>query len=181
MSVVDGYENPTRTARIANSVAAQKIDEIQRQLVMARVGDAGLDDPVPQLELDLAAAKVDADKSAIGFVFKALSGREMEGLKLAHPSTDPALNFDTISFPPALLAVSCIQAGDADHLTSAEATELWNTFSSGDCEALYAAAWGVSTTAHLRPFSVTDTDKPVQTSDLNSTTALLEVLDIASS
>jgi hypothetical protein len=176
MGVIDGYEKPTRTVRIAGAAGAEKIAEIQTRLVLARVGDAGLDDPAPQLERDLAAAKVEADESATVFKFQALSGREMEALKLAHPSSDPALNFDTITFPPALLTVSCIQAGDQDHLSSAEATELWDTYSDGDCQELYAAAWGVSTTAHLRPFSVTDTDNPDQNSAPNLTTALLEDL-----
>ena len=181
MGVIDEYEKPTRTVRIAKPAAAEKIADLETRLAIARIGDAGLDDPTPQLVLDLAAAKAEADDTAMVFKFRALTGRELEGLKLAHPSKDPMLGFDTITFPPALLAVSCIQAGDADKLTSAEAKELWDTFSAGDCEALYAAAWGVSNTAHLRPFSVTDTDNPAQTSDLNSTTALLEVLDIASS
>jgi hypothetical protein len=181
MGVVDGYEKPTREVHIANATGAEKIAEIQTRLVLARVGDAGLDDPAPQLERDLAAAKTEADESATVFVFKALSGREMEALKLAHPSTDPALNFDTITFPPALLTVSCIQAGDQDGLSSAEATELWDTYSDGDCQELYAAAWGVSTTAHLRPLSVTDTGNPDQNSAPNLTTALLEELHTASS
>ena len=62
MGVVDGYEKPTRTVRIANAAAAAKVDDLQRQLILARVGDAGLDDPAPQLELDLAAAKAEADE-----------------------------------------------------------------------------------------------------------------------
>ncbi len=181
MGVVDEYEKPTRTIRIAKPVAADKVSDLETRLAIARIGDAGLDDPAPQLEIDLAAAKAEADDTAMVFKFRALTGRELEGLKLAHPSKDPTLNFDTITFPPALLAVSCVQAGDADKLTSAEAKELWDTFSAGDCEALYAAAWGVSNTAHLRPFSVTDTDNPDQNSVPNSTTALLEELHIASS
>jgi hypothetical protein len=181
MGVVDGYEKPTKTVRIANAAGAEKIAEIQTRLVLARVGDAGLDDPAPQLELDLVAAKMEADKSAKVFKFQSLSGRGMEALKLAHPSKDPALNFDTITFPPALLTVSCIQAGDQDGLSSAEATELWDTYSDGDCQELYAAAWGVSTTAHLRPLSVTDTDSPDLNSVPNLTTAVLEDLRTASS
>ena len=181
MGVVDEYEKPTRTIRIAKPAAADKVSDLETRLAIARIGDAGLDDPAPQLEIDLAAAKAEADDMAMVFKFRALTGRELEGLKLAHPSKDPTLNFDTITFPPALLAVSCVQAGDADKLTSAEAKELWDTFSAGDCEALYAAAWGVSNTAHLRPFSVTDTDNPDQNSVPNSTTALLEELHIASS
>ena len=187
MGVVDEYEKPTRTIRLAKPAAAKKVADLETQLAMARIGDAGLDDPAPQLEIDLAAAKAEADDTAMVFKFRALTGRELEGLKLAHPSKDPTLMFDTITFPPALLAVSCVQAGDGETssgvpaLSSAEAKELWDTFSAGDCEALYAAAWGVSNTAHLRPFSVTDTDNPDQNSVSNSTTAALEVLRIASS
>ncbi len=181
MGVLDEYEKPTRTVRLAKPAAAGKVAELVTRLAIARIGEAGLDDPTPQLELDLAAAKTEADDTAMVFKFIALTGRELEGLKLAHPSKDPALNFDTITFPPALLTVSCIQAGDADKLSSADAKELWDTFSAGDCEALYAAAWGVSNTAHLRPLSVIDTDSKDQTSAPILTTALLEALPIANS
>ncbi len=89
--------------------------------------------------------------------------------------------FDPVTFAPALVAAACIKAGDQDGLTVKEAKEIWDSFSAGDCEQLYAAAWGVTNTAHLRPFSVTDTDNPDQTSVQNSTTALREVLNTAAS
>ena len=179
MGVVDQYKKSTVTVRIGSGEAQDRINKIRAAITAARVGDPGLDDPRPQLERDLAEATTAADDDAIVFVFEALSGVEFEALKLAHPTMDKERMFDTTTFPPALLAASCLGAGDQDGLTNAEATELWDTFSAGDCEQLYGAAWGVTNTAHLRPFSVTDIDNPVQTSDLNSTTALLEVLHTA--
>ena len=179
MSVIDQYKKSTVTVRIGSGVAQDRINKIRVAITAARVGDPGLSDPTPQLERDLAEATSAADDDAIVFIFEALSGVELEALKLAHPSSNKELAFDPVTFAPALIAASCIGAGDQDSLTTAEAAEIWDTFSAGDCEQLYGAAWGVTNTAHLRPFSVTDIDKPVQTSDLNSTTALLEVLHTA--
>lgn len=181
MSVIDRYKKSTVTVRIGSGEAQDRINKIRVVMTAAKVGDPGLDDPLPQLELDLAEAMATADDDAIVFIFEALTGDELEALKLAHPTSNKDLAFDPVTFAPALIAASCIQAGveegSQDGLTVKEAKEIWDTFSAGDCEQLYAAAWGVTNTAHLRPFSVTDTDKQVQTSDLNSTTALLEVLD----
>ncbi len=181
MSVVDQYKKPTVTVRIGSGEAQDRINKIRVAITAAKVGDPGLSDPTPQLERDLAEATTVADDDAIVFTFEALSGDEMEALKLAHPTSNKDLAFDPITFAPALIAAACIKAGDQDGLTVKEAAEIWDTFSAGDCEQLYAAAWGVTNTAHLRPFSVTDTGNPDQNSALNSTTALLEVLDIASS
>jgi len=179
MSVVDRYKKSTVTVRIGSGEAQDRINKIRVAITAAKVGDPGLDDPMPQLEVDLAAATAAADDDAIVFTFQALTGDEMEGLKLAHPTSNKELAFDPVTFAPALIAAACIKAGDQDGLTAKEAAEIWDTFSAGDCEQLYAAAWGVTNTAHLRPFSVTDTDNPDQTSALNSTTAALEVLRTA--
>ncbi len=181
MSVVDRYKKSTVTVRIGSGEAQAQIHKIRYLIATAKGGDPGLDDPLPQLEIDLAEATAAANDDAIVFTFEALSGDEMEALKLAHPTSDKELMFDPATFGPALVAAACIEAGDQDGLTEAEAKEIWDTFSAGDCEQLYAAAWGVTNTAHLRPFSVTDIDSPDQTSVPNSTTAALEVLRIASS
>lgn len=181
MGVIDRYKKSTVTVRIGSGETQDRINTIRVAIMAAKVGDPGLDDPLPQLELDLAEATTAANDDAIVFTFEALSGDEMEALKLAHPTSDKDLMFDPVTFAPALIAAACIKAGDQDGLTSDEAKEIWDTFSAGDCEQLYAAAWGVTNTAHLRPFSVTDTDNPDQTSAPNSTTAVLEVLRIASS
>lgn len=181
MGVVDKYQKPTRTVRIANAASQGRIDTLRLEIVQARLGDAGLDDPTPQLERDLAAAQADADQDALVFVFESLSGKELETVKLRHPSDDPALMFNVETFPPDLIAESCIKADDQDSLTIDEAETIWATFSAGDCEELYSAAWGVSTTANLRPFSVTDTGNPDQSSVPTSTTAPLEALHIANS
>ena len=121
------------------------------------------------------------DEDAIKFVFRALSAGELETLRLAHPSTDKDSNFNVETFPAALLAAACTQAGDDDGLTVDEAEAVWATFSEGDCVALYNAAWGVATTANLRPFSVADTGNADQNSVPNSTTAPPEALHIATS
>ncbi len=179
MGVIDRYKKSTVTVRIGSGEAQDRINKIRVAITAAKVGDPGLSDPLPQLELDLAEATAAADDDALVFVFEALSGDELEALKLAHPTSNEALAFDPVTSAPALIAASCIGAGDQDGLTVKEAADIWDTFSAGDCEQLYAAAWGVTNTAHLRPFSVTDTGNPDRTSDLNSTTALLEVLDTA--
>ena len=181
MSVIDQYKKSTVTVRIGSGEAQDRINKIRVAMTAAKVGDPGLDDPLPQLELDLVAATAAADDDATMFTFEALSGNELETLKLAHPTKLLGEAFHLPTFAPALIAASCVKAGDQDGLTVAEAKQIWDEWSAGDSATLYLAAWGVTNTAHLRPFSVTDTDSPAQTSDLNSTTALLEVLDIASS
>ena len=181
MGVVDRYKKSTVTVRIGSGEAQDRINTIRVAITAAKIGDPGLADPLPQLERDLAAATTAADDDAIVFIFEALTGDEMEALKLAHPTSNKDLAFDPVTFAPALVAAACIKAGDQDGLTDKEAKEIWDSFSAGDCEQLYAAAWGVTNTAHLRPFSVTDTDNPDQSSVSNSTTALLEGLHIASS
>ncbi len=183
MSVVDQYTQPTRTVLIASQEHADKVEAVRVAIRKAKVGfDTGsLADPLPQLELDLAAAEATADEDAIKFVFRALSAGELETLRLAHPSTDKDSNFNVETFPAALLAAACTQAGDDDGLTVDEAEAVWATFSEGDCVALYNAAWGVATTANLRPFSVADTGNADQNSVPNSTTAPPEALHIATS
>ncbi len=181
MGVVDRYKKSTVTVRIGSGEAQDRINTIRVAIAAGKVGDPGLADPLPQLERDLADATTAADDDAFVFVFEALTGDELEALKLANPTSNVALAFDPVTFAPALIAAACIKFGDQDGLTDKEAAEIWDTFSAGDCEQLYAAAWGVTNTAHLRPFSVTDTDNPDQTSVPNSTTALLSELHIASS
>lgn len=181
MSVVDGYRKVTETVRIGSGEAQDQINKIRVAIAVAKVGDPGLDDPTPQLERDLVEATTAADDAATVFTFEALSGNELETLKLAHPTKLLGESFHLPTFAPELIAASCIKAGDQDGLTVAEAKEIWDEWSAGDSAVLYLAAWGVTNTAHLRPFSVTDTDSPDQTSAPNSTTAALEVLHIASS
>ncbi len=183
MSVLDKYETPTRTVRLTVASDQDAIEEAQGRLRAARLSsDSGsLADESPALEDALAVLRQMAEDNALVFTFEALSAEAMEALMVAHPTTDKAKAFNVLTFGPALLAESCIKAGDDDGLTLDEATKLWSAFSEGDCQALFGAAWGVATTANLRPFSVTDTDSKDQPSEKNSTTAPPEALHIAGS
>jgi hypothetical protein len=183
MSVVDQYEAPTRTVSLIRASDQAAIAEVQTQIIIAKLGsDRGsLADETPQLEAELEAMRSDATEAALVFTFQALSPKALEELILAHPSADEKERFNAVTFPPALLAASCIKAGDDDGLAVEEAARLWDTFAEGDASELFGAAWGVSTAANLLPFSVTDTANPAPASAPNSTIAPLEVLHTATS
>ncbi len=183
MSVLDQYVTPTRTVRLTVASDQDAIEAAQARLREARLSAKAdsLADEAPALEAELADVREAADTNALVFTFEALTAKALEDLISAYPTTEKDKAFNVHTFPPALLAASCIKAGDDDGLTGDEATKLWESFSAGDCEALYGAAWGVSNAANLRPFSVPDTDRKDQPSAKNSTTAPQEALRIATS
>ena len=131
MGVIDQYNKSTVTVRIGSGEAQDRINKIRVAITAARVGDPGLDDPTPQLERDLAEATSAADDDAIVFVFEALSGVEMEALKLAHPTSNKELAFDPVTFGSVLVlflivaavasVIPAVRAGRVDPLEALRA------------------------------------------------------------
>ncbi len=103
-----------------------------------------------QAEADLEAAQGAADEASVTFVFEALGRQQFSDLRGEHPPTKeqrtewkkrwlrtgmvehqiPELEHNTDTFPPVLIAASCIEPV----MTVGQATDLWNSAGWSDAE-----------------------------------------------
>jgi hypothetical protein len=142
-------------ARDEASKAVGRAELAARRRDAAPEAEHALDDA--RAALDSAQAAVDA--ATARFTFKALGNMAVEALQRQHRPTPaqevdamaqfraqglpPAkLNYNTDTFPPALIAASCVSPA----MTVEQATEMWESdvWSQGELGRLFQAAWTVN-------------------------------------
>lgn len=150
----------TVTVCVAGDLNAQ-FDTLEQELDRL-VGEKGvsLDDPVDarrrevaeQIE-DLRARMADHEHR---FTFRALSSQAWSDLTAAHPARpDVREPFNRDTFPLAAVAASLVSIDDVPVTHSeTDLRELWNeALNTGQCTALFEAAWEANTGRMSVPFS----------------------------
>jgi hypothetical protein len=159
------FRRPSRTETVAFPLDpndAGDLRVLQQALKAAKdvVEDAGADATVEQhTAVEKAKAEYDAalaDHETITFHLQALSGARLQILQTENPPTpdqvkavkvtdpDANLEYDPEKYPPALLAAACTKVEWSDgteqkKLTVEQATDFWETSSTGDQEFLMTA------------------------------------------
>lgn len=127
-------QRPTRTLTICDDQG------VKQELLAAQLDAQDASDTVAQKRLVKAQAAFDA--AAIVLRFQALTRRDMTDLKAAHPPTEEqaedGMVFNIDTFAPALIA-----AASLDGITPEDATAFLETWSDGEADALFSAAWSV--------------------------------------
>jgi hypothetical protein len=86
----------------------------------------------------------------VPFTMRYIGDEAYSNLLAAHPSTDPQEAFDSRTFPPALIAASCI-----DPVMSAkQVKDLFKVINQGQIKDLFDAAWDVHNSSSVVPFSL---------------------------
>jgi len=141
------------TICLAGDLAA-KADRLEAELARAQEDWApeSLSDvnPAHQLARDLDALREQMRGAEVEFLFRAIPDKEYSDLLAAHPPTDEREAFNSQTFPPALVAASCV-----DPVMSQEkAAELFAGLNQGQIKALFDTAWDANNDATAVPFSL---------------------------
>lgn len=157
----------TKTVDIVlDSDLAGEIQFKEQELAQMRMKKGrSLADGVGPLETELDALYESAADIAVTFTFTDCGRKPFEELLMAHPPTKDQkdhvaatgggiLEFNIHTFPPALLALT---ASDPE-MSLEEATEIFDTWSSGDAEALFSTALLVCKERTSVPLSRSGTD-----------------------
>ncbi len=151
---------------ILDSDLAGEIQFKEQELAQMRMRKGrSLADGVGPLQNELDALYESAADIAVTFTFTDVGRKPFEEVLMAHPPTKAQkdhvaatgggiLEFDLDTFPPALLALT---ASDPE-LTLEEATEIFDTWGSGDAEVLFSTALLVCKERVSVPLSKSGTD-----------------------
>lgn len=151
---------------ILDSDLAGEIQLKEQELAQLRMKKGrSLADGIGPLETELDDLYEKAADIAVTFTFTDIGRRTFDELVLAHSPTKPQkdrmaelgggiLEFNIDTFPPALLAAT---ATDPE-LTLEEATEIFDTWGSGDAEVLFSTALLVCKERQSVPLSKRGTD-----------------------
>ncbi|MFE4697291.1 hypothetical protein ACFRIC_09375 [Streptomyces sp. NPDC056738] len=99
-----------------------------------------------QLKTVLAQARASEEP----FTFRYIGDRAYSDLVAAHPSDSPQEMFDSVTFPRALVAASCVQP----KMTEEQVVELFEVINEGEIKKMFDAAWDVHNASDVIPFSV---------------------------
>lgn len=134
--------------------------------------DLGQAPDIPKLTKQLEKQLAKLEKSAVVWTFKALSALDHQKLLDAHPTNDNT-TFDVKTYPPALIAATCVSVEgpsfSQDAVSLEDAEELWELLGSVQADELFTAAWEMQQEGP-KPFTFAATD-PTAGSVLNSTIA----------
>jgi hypothetical protein len=84
------------------------------------------------------------------FVLRYIGDRAYSDLMAAHPSDNDQELFSSKTFPPALVAASCVQPV----MSEEQVTELFEVINEGEIKKLFDAAWDVHNSSDVIPFSL---------------------------
>jgi hypothetical protein len=84
------------------------------------------------------------------FTFRYIGDRAYSDLVAAHPSANEQEMFDSVTFPRALVAASCVQP----EMTEEQVVALFEVINEGEIKKLFDAAWDVHNSSEVIPFSL---------------------------
>lgn len=84
------------------------------------------------------------------FTLRYIGDRAYSDLVAAHPPQSDEEAFDSVAFPRALVAASCVQP----EMTEEQVTELFEVINEGEIKKLFDAAWDVHNSSDVIPFSL---------------------------
>jgi hypothetical protein len=84
------------------------------------------------------------------FTFRYIGDRAYSDLVAAHPADNAQELVDSVTFPRALVAASCVQPT----MTEEQVIELFEVINEGQIKQLFDAAWDVHNSSEVIPFSL---------------------------
>ena len=106
--------------------------------------------PGRALSVQLKQVREEARKAEEPFTFRYIGDRAYSDLLAAHPSEDDNEAFNSVTFPRALVAASCVDP----EMSEDEVAELFEVINQGEIKKLFDAAWDVHNVADVVPFSL---------------------------
>ncbi|MFJ8027458.1 hypothetical protein [Streptomyces sp. NPDC096311] len=84
------------------------------------------------------------------FTLRYIGDRAYSDLLAAHPADNDQEAFNSVTFPRALVAASCVQP----EMTEEQVIELFEVINEGEIKKLFDAAWDVHNSSDVIPFSL---------------------------
>jgi hypothetical protein len=84
------------------------------------------------------------------FTMRYIGDRAYSDLLAAHPAENDQEAFNSVTFPRALVAASCVQP----EMSEEQAIELFEVINEGEIKRLFDAAWDVHNSSEVIPFSL---------------------------
>lgn len=125
-------------------------DELQRVNEDWEPDDLTSVHPGKAIAEQLKAVHVKVREAEEPFTFRYIGDRAYSDLMAAHPSDDAQEAFDSVTFPRALVAASCVQP----KMTEEQVIELFEVINEGEIKKLFDAAWDVHNSSEVIPFSL---------------------------
>lgn len=106
--------------------------------------------PARAIAAQLKAARDAARAAEVPFTLRYIGDKAYSDLLAAHPAEKDNELFDSVTFPRALIAASCVDP----EMTEDQVVELFEVINEGEIKKLFDAAWDVHNTSDLAPFSL---------------------------
>lgn len=150
-----------------DATLAAHIKELERQLMIEMRIDVkeNRTPKAPAIKKQIDELTDEAISKTVKFTFEDLGRKRFEDLWKTCPPTDEqrelGYEWNPDDFGPIIISSSCIEAGASSGLTLAEATEIYNDWSTAEAEMLVMTAVNANMGASSIPFSGTGTaDQP---------------------
>jgi hypothetical protein len=98
----------------------------------------------------LKAVHVQVREAEEPFTLRYIGDRAYSDLLAAHPSDNDQEGFNSVTFPRALVAASCVQPV----MTEEQVVDLFEVINEGEIKKLFDAAWDVHNSSDVIPFSL---------------------------
>ncbi|MEU9349028.1 hypothetical protein AB0D74_48310 [Streptomyces sp. NPDC048278] len=106
--------------------------------------------PARAIAAQLKEARDAARAAEVPFKLRYIGDKAYSDLLAAHPSEKSEELFDSVSFPRALIAASCVDP----EMTEEQVIELFEVINEGEIKKLFDAAWDVHNSSDMVPFSL---------------------------
>ena len=106
--------------------------------------------PARELAAQLKAVREQARAAEVPFTLRYIGDKAYSDLLAAHPGENDNELFNSVTFPRALIAASCVDPV----MSEDQAAELFETLNQGEIKKLFDAAWDVHNSSDLIPFSL---------------------------
>ncbi|SFT31812.1 hypothetical protein [Streptomyces sp. ok210] len=106
--------------------------------------------PGKAISAQIAKLREQARESEAEFKLRNIGDEAYSSLMAAHPATNENEGFDSVTFPRALIAASCVDPA----MTVDDVKALFEVITQGQIKELFDAAWDVHNSSGLVPFSL---------------------------
>lgn len=133
----------------------EEIDELDRQIRVAeRLDEREHRTPeAPRLKAEVEELRNRLEASAVAFKVRELPRKQYRDLIDKHPSDEPALRWNEVTFAPALIAAAIVSPA----MTGDDAQTFWDDWGAGPAYAVFGAAVAVNEEPPKVPFSARST------------------------
>ena len=156
---------------VTDGFLARQIADLVKEYNLQKIRDQRLNEPdkAPEIAKQIEALRDEAEESTFTFIFQDIGRKRFEEMQDEYPPTDEQKEegyiYDPAGFAPQLIHETNVQPG----LTLEEAREIWDTWGSGEVNALFGAAVGACAEKASVPFIGTSFQQ-TQTSGSKSNT-----------